>query len=191
MECRPDVGGDQRKRYSDRSSIHSHARQRHFGEHPSIAGDSNGNRERRRTRVCLPAVGVFGVTESYKRVNYTDIEPVSGAMRPLTDSLDSQQVGVSIARCEPGWRSKPHDHAADDHEEIYVLLEGEATVVIDDESVELETGDAVWISPTATRQIRNGDVESAFVLVSAPASQCRTATCADEPGSWATNGFIG
>lgn len=71
--------------------------------------------------------GVFGMTGSYKRVNYTDIETVSGAMRPLTDSLDSEQVGVSIARCEPGWRNKPHDHAAEDHEEIYVLLEGKAT----------------------------------------------------------------
>ncbi|WP_303651275.1 cupin domain-containing protein [Halorubrum ezzemoulense] len=88
-------------------------------------------------------------------------------MRPLTDSLDSEQVGVSIARCEPGWQNKSHDHAAEDHEEIYVLLEGEATVVIDDESVELEAGDAVWIPPTATRQIQNGDVESALVLVSA------------------------
>jgi len=47
---------------------------------------------------------VFAVTGSYKRVNYTDIETTSGAMRPLTDSLDSEQVGVSIARCEPGWR---------------------------------------------------------------------------------------
>lgn len=131
------------------------------------------------------------MTESYTRVNYTEIEPVSGAMRPLTDSLDSEQVGVSIARCEPSWRSKSHDHAAEDHEEIYVLLAGEATVVIDDEFIELEAGDAVWISPTATRQIRNGDAESAFVLVSAPASQCRTATCTDELGAWATDGFVG
>jgi len=130
------------------------------------------------------------MTKSYKRVNYTDIEPVSGGMRPLTDSLDSQQVGVSIARCEPGWRNKPHNHAAEDHEEIYVLLEGNAIVVINDEPVDLGAGDAVWIPPAATRQIRNGDVESTFVLVSAPASECRTATCSDEPG-WATSGFIG
>ncbi|UDF60557.1 hypothetical protein [Halobacterium sp. BOL4-2] len=75
--------------------------------------------------------------------------------------------------------------------ERYVLLEGEATVVIDEESVEIEAGDAVWILPTATRQIQSGDVESALVLVSAPASKCRTTTCVDDPGSWATNGFIG
>jgi len=134
---------------------------------------------------------VSGVTESYDRVNYTDIEPVSGAMRPLTDSLDSERVGVSIARCEPSWRSKPHDHAAEDHEEINVLLDGEATVVIDDEPVDLKAGDAVWIPPTATRQIRNGDVESAFVLVSGPATDRRSATCPDEPGSWVTDGFVG
>jgi len=111
-------------------------------------------------------------------------------MRPLTDSLNSEQVGVSIASCEPGWRNKPHNHGAEDHEEIYILLEGSATVVINDEPVNLETGDAVWIPPAATRQIRNSDAESTFVLVSAPASESQPATCSGEP-EWAANGFIG
>jgi len=129
---------------------------------------------------------------SYTRVNYTDIEPVSGAMHALSDPLDSEEVGVTIARCDPGWRNQPHDHADSDHEEIYILIEGAATVIVDDEAVTMESGDAIRISPEATRQIRNGEVESAFVLVSAPASRCvPNAASADDDGLWATDGFVG
>ncbi|MFC7212114.1 cupin domain-containing protein [Natronoarchaeum sp. GCM10025321] len=128
---------------------------------------------------------------THKQVNYQDLEPVSGAMRMLSDSLDSRQVGVSVVRCDPGWRNKPHGHAENGHEEIYLLLEGQATVVIDDEHVEMESGDAVWIPPSSTRQIRNSDMESAFVLVSAPASRCVAATCEGEEDFWSTEGFVG
>ena len=139
----------------------------------------------------LPSVEVFVLMAAYKQVNYTDIEPISGAMHTLSDSLDSEQVGVSMARCEPGWRNKPHDHEANDHEEIYILIEGQATVVVDGDSIEMESGDAVWIPPESTRQIRNGDTESAFVLISAPTSCCLAANCPDEDGEWPTDGVVG
>ncbi len=129
---------------------------------------------------------------SYTRINYTDIEPVSGAMHNLSEPLDSKEVGVTIARCEPGWRNRPHNHADNDHEEIYILIDGHATVLVDDEPVEMEGGDAIRISPESTRQIRNGESESAFVLVSAPASRCLTTTGMGEDGdSWAADGFVG
>ncbi|WP_138005575.1 cupin domain-containing protein [Halalkalirubrum salinum] len=129
---------------------------------------------------------------SYTRVNYTDIEPVSGAMHTLRDPLDSKEVGVTIARCEPEWRNRLHDHADSDHEEIYILMEGRATVIVDDEPVEMESGDAIRIPPASTRQIRNGETESAFVLVSAPASRCITAAeTTDDDDSWAADGFVG
>lgn len=128
---------------------------------------------------------------AYEQVNYTDIEPISGAMHALSESLGSEQVGVSMVRCEPGWRNNPHDHAANDHEEIYILIEGHATVQIDADSIEMESGDAVWIPPESTRQIRNGDTESAFVLISAPTSCCLAANCPDEDGEWPTDGVVG
>lgn len=124
---------------------------------------------------------------TYKRVNYREIEPVSGGMHFLREPLASERVGVTITRCEPNWNSRPHDHTENGHEEIYVLIEGSATVVVDGEEVEMESGDAIWIPPTATRQIRNGDGESAFVLVSAPAS----IEPEDSNAEWSTDGFIG
>lgn len=105
---------------------------------------------------------------NYSKVNTDEVEKVSDAMHFLREPLNCRQVGVTMARCEPGWKGKPHDHTDDGHEEVYILVEGEATVRIEDEDIEMVSGDAVWIPPEATRQIRNGDEESSFVLVSAP-----------------------
>lgn len=66
----------------------------------------------------------------------------TGEAKPTRDSLDGDQVGVSRVRREPGWRNRLHDH-----EEIYVLFDGRVPGAIDDESVEMESGDAVWIPP--------------------------------------------
>lgn len=123
----------------------------------------------------------------FKRVNYRDIDPVSGGMHFLREPLDSERVGVTITRCEPNWNSRAHDHRENGHEEIYVLIEGSATVVVDDDRVEMESGDAIWIPPESTRQIRNGDEESAFVLVSAPVS----IEPEESATEWSTDGFIG
>ncbi|ELY52837.1 cupin domain-containing protein [Natronococcus jeotgali] len=124
---------------------------------------------------------------SYRKVNYEDVDQVSSAMHFLSDPLETEQVGVTVARCDPGWKSRPHDHADNEHEEVYVLIEGRATVVVDDDPVEMETGDALWIPPESTRQIRNGDDESAFVLVSAPG----IADEDGENGEWLLSGFAG
>jgi len=105
---------------------------------------------------------------SHTLVNTAEVEQVSDAMHFLSEPLECRQVGVTMARCEPGWIGKAHDHTDDSHEEVYILIEGEATVQVDDEDVWMESGDALWIPPEATRQIRNGDTESSFVLVSAP-----------------------
>lgn len=105
---------------------------------------------------------------NYSKVHTDDVEKVSDAMHFLGEPLNCRQVGVTMARCDPGWKGKPHDHTDDHHEEVYILVDGNATVRIDGEDVSMDSGDAVWIPPTATRQIRNGDVESSFVLVSAP-----------------------
>ena len=73
----------------------------------------------------------------------------------------------------------------------YILRNGPATVVVDDESVEMESSDVIRIPPESTRQIRNGETEGAFVLVSAPASRCLTTDSIGNRDLWAANGWIG
>lgn len=125
---------------------------------------------------------------SYRKVNYEEVEQVSDAMHLLSEPLGCRQVGVTFSRCPPNWNSKPHDHTSDDHEEVYVLVRGAAEVRVGDELVPVEEGDAVWIAPEADRQIRNGDEESAFVLISAPEFDSGQA---DDDDTWSLTGFQG
>jgi quercetin dioxygenase-like cupin family protein len=104
---------------------------------------------------------------SYTKVDSRDVEPIGEGMRFLRDSLDCEKLGVTTLDADPGWTGKEHDHADDGQEEVYVLLEGSATVTVEGEDVELEAGEALRIPANATRQIHNGDTESKFVLVGA------------------------
>ena len=104
---------------------------------------------------------------SYTKINYTDVGPVADSMHFLRDPLDCERVGVTVLDCEAGWAGKPHDHADEGHEEVYVLVEGTATVEVDGEDVSPEAGDAIRLPPEAKRTIHNGSTESTFVLVGA------------------------
>jgi mannose-6-phosphate isomerase-like protein (cupin superfamily) len=105
---------------------------------------------------------------AYTKVNYEDVDAVGDGFHFLRDPLDCEQLGVSVLECDPGWVGKEHDHATGNHEEVYVLVEGEATIVVEGEAVEMTAGDAVRVDPSSTRQIRNGDTESLFVVTGAP-----------------------
>lgn len=103
----------------------------------------------------------------YTTTNYRDVDDQNG-MYFLRDELNCENMGVTVVECEPGWEGKEHDHAEEGHEEVYLLLEGEATVTVEDEELEMSEGDAIRIPPDATHQIQNGDTESRFVLMGAP-----------------------
>lgn len=107
----------------------------------------------------------MGVTHT--KVAYTDVEPVGEGMHFLRDALDCDRLGVTVLDCEPDWTGKEHDHADDGQEEVYLLVEGEATVIVEGEEVMMESGDALRVSPEATRRIENGETESTFVLAGA------------------------
>ncbi|MDY6819841.1 MAG: cupin domain-containing protein [Halobacteriales archaeon] len=104
----------------------------------------------------------------YTKTTYTDVEPVADSMYFLRDALDCAELGMTVVDCPPGWTGKAHDHADDGQEEVYYLVDGEATITVEDEPVELSGGDAVRVAAEATRQIENGDRESQFVIVGAP-----------------------
>ena len=104
---------------------------------------------------------------SYSKVNYEETDPNYG-MHFLRDSLGCEDHGVTVVDAEPGWEGPEHEHSDNDHEEVYLLVDGEAMVTIDGEDVSLEAGDAVRVPPGATRQITNGDSHSQFVLTGAP-----------------------
>jgi quercetin dioxygenase-like cupin family protein len=93
-------------------------------------------------------------------VEYDDVDPVGGGRHFLYDAL-----GVSVLDVEAGWSGEAHDHAADG-QEVYVLVEGEVTVTVGDETVSMSAGDALGVDPTATRRI-DADADSLFVVAGA------------------------
>lgn len=105
---------------------------------------------------------------SHTRVDYDDVEALGGALHMLRDPLDCEALGVSVIDADPGWSGKEHDHADGDHEEVYLLVEGAATLDVEGEAVELSPGDAVRVDPAATRRLDNGGERSLVVVAGAP-----------------------
>ncbi|AXG07576.1 cupin domain-containing protein [Haloplanus rubicundus] len=103
---------------------------------------------------------------AHSLVNYDDVDPVGGGLHFLRDSLDCSNLGVSVLDVEAGWSGKAHDHADDGQEEVYVLVEGAATVTVEDETVSMSAGDALRVDPEATRQV-DADADSLFVIAGA------------------------
>jgi quercetin dioxygenase-like cupin family protein len=104
---------------------------------------------------------------AYDAVNYESVEPLAPGMHFLRDALDAENLGVTVLDAEAGWKGKEHDHAGDGQEEVYVLLEGSATVTVEGEAVELEAGDALRIDAEDSREIEVHE-DSQWVLVGAP-----------------------
>jgi quercetin dioxygenase-like cupin family protein len=104
---------------------------------------------------------------AHSLANYDDVDPVGGGLHFLRDSLDCSNLGVSVLDVEAGWSGKAHDHADDGQEEVYVLVEGAATVTVGDETVSMSAGDALRVDPETTRRI-DAEADSLFVVAGAP-----------------------
>lgn len=104
----------------------------------------------------------------YDATNYDDVEPRAPGMYFLRDALDSERLGVTVVEADDGWEGMAHDHADGDHEEVYVLLHGEAILTVDGDPVELGPGDAVRVDPGSTRDLAFTADGSKMVIAGAP-----------------------
>lgn len=113
---------------------------------------------------------------SYTVAGTEDVEsvmdPEDGGMWFLRDALETDDVGVTILELEPGGEGKPHDHAHDGQEEVYVVVDGEVTVHLDAREEVLRAHEAIRLAPDRTRQLENtGDVRARVVLVGGPTDE--------------------
>lgn len=103
-----------------------------------------------------------------EEVNYREVEPVAESMHWLREPLDCSELGLTVVDAEAGWRGKEHDHGHDGQEEVYLLLEGEAELEVEDEVFDLGVGDAVRVDPGESRQMTVGDAGALVVVAGAP-----------------------
>lgn len=83
--------------------------------------------------------------------NYSKVNASNEGRIELHDKLALTGAEISINNL-PAGASVPFIHSHKKNEEIYVVLSGKGKVVIDGESVELNAGDWIRISPIAKRQ---------------------------------------
>jgi len=104
----------------------------------------------------------------YDTTAYDDVEPRAPGMYFLREALDCENLGVTVVEADDGWEGMEHDHADADHEEVYVLLHGAATLTVDDDDVELGPGDAVRVDGDSTRDLAFSADGSRMVIAGAP-----------------------
>lgn len=80
--------------------------------------------------------------------------------------LEAEETGFSFHRIKPGKR-QPFGHSHEAAEEVYVIVRGGGLFKLDDEIIEVETLDAIRVSPEVTRAFEAGD-DGLEVLVFGP-----------------------
>ena len=80
--------------------------------------------------------------------------------------LETEETGFSFHRLKAGKR-QPFGHNHEDAEEVYVVVRGDGLFKLDDEIIEVETLDAIRVSPRVTRAFEAGD-DGLEVLVFGP-----------------------
>src|SRR5919201_259955 len=87
-----------------------------------------------------------------------------GGMRRVRAGLGVTSFGIQVIELPPEFSVYPtHDHLHDEQEEVYVLLEGSATLKVGEQQFELEPGVFARVGPGQTRKLVTG-AETARIL---------------------------
>jgi uncharacterized cupin superfamily protein len=95
-------------------------------------------------------------------------------------SLGLSAFGMNLVEIPPGERIPEHDETDRDQEEVFIVLDGSPSLVVDGREIETPAGTFARLDPHLKRTVVNNSEEPASVLiVSAPR------TSGYEPMGWA------
>jgi uncharacterized cupin superfamily protein len=95
-------------------------------------------------------------------------------------SLGLGAFGMNAVELPPGESIPEHDESERSHEEVFLVLEGAPTIVVDGFDHPLRTGSFARLDPEPKRTVRNdGDALARVLIISAPVSS------GYEPLGWA------
>jgi mannose-6-phosphate isomerase-like protein (cupin superfamily) len=87
----------------------------------------------------------------YTVVDAADVEPSFGAFRKMRQALGVSGFGVNQLDLPAGASGRQHDETDGGQEEVYVVLAGSGTMLVDGEPVELVPGRWLRVDPGANR----------------------------------------
>lgn len=95
-------------------------------------------------------------------------------------TLGLQSFGLNVVEIAPGEQIPEHDETGRDQEEVFLILSGSPTLVIDGEDHPATAGTFARLDPEHARTVRNdGEAAASVLIVSAPRSS------GYEPMGWA------
>jgi uncharacterized cupin superfamily protein len=82
-------------------------------------------------------------------------------------TLGVHAFGIYQVELPPGAETVRHDHLADRAEDVYAVVGGTGTVVVDGEEVPVGPGQFIAVTPDSARHVRAGDDGLVFIAVCA------------------------
>ncbi len=100
---------------------------------------------------------------------FEEMEGSGGATwRLARKALGAESFGFNVVDIEAGGEIPAHDHSGDKQEEVFVILEGQGTLVTDGEEHDAPAGTFCRFAPDVNRTIRNesdGNVRALLIGV--------------------------
>jgi quercetin dioxygenase-like cupin family protein len=106
-----------------------------------------------------------------KRIDeFEEMEGSGGATwRLARKTLDAEAFGFNVVDIEAGGQIPAHDHTGDNQEEVFIILEGQGTIVCDGAEHEAPAGTFCRLAPEVNRTIRNqSDATVRALLIGVP-----------------------
>jgi quercetin dioxygenase-like cupin family protein len=106
-----------------------------------------------------------------KRIDeFEEMEGSGGATwRLARKSLGAEAFGFNVVDIEAGGEIPAHDHTGDNQEEVFIILEGQGTIVTNDEEHDAPPGTFCRFAPEVKRTIRNeSDAPIRALLIGVP-----------------------
>jgi uncharacterized cupin superfamily protein len=95
----------------------------------------------------------------------------AGPWRLARRSLGLESFGLNLVELEPGAQIPEHDESARDQEEVFIVLRGSPTLVVDGQDHDAPEGTFARLDPERSRCVVNRSADPASVLIaSAPRS---------------------
>ena len=107
---------------------------------------------------------------SYDVVDVSELEGEGpgGMVRKARRALGARAFGFNYFVFPPNTEGREHNHAEENHEEVYFVVKGGGTMRIDGEDVELHPGRFLRVDPDATRMPIAGPDGLEFIATGAP-----------------------
>jgi quercetin dioxygenase-like cupin family protein len=112
------------------------------------------------------------MAEGYTIKSVDEFEEMEGSgnatWRLARKSLGAESFGFNVVDIAPGGQIPEHDHSGDNQEEVFIILDGDATIVANDEEHAAPAGTYARYAPEVKRTIRNqsnGNVRALLIGV--------------------------